>query len=40
MRINGLTKIMGVIGNPIDHTLSPIMHNTVLEELNLNYVYL
>jgi shikimate dehydrogenase len=37
--INGKTKLLGVIGNPIEHTASPSMHNAVLKELNLNYVY-
>lgn len=40
MIINGLTKIVGLIGYPIDYTLSPIMHNVAFNELNLNFVYL
>jgi len=31
---------MGIIGNPVDHSLSPLMHNRTLERLGLNYVYL
>ena len=40
MAIDGNTKIFGVIGNPIEHSLSPNMHNANLESLGLNYVYL
>lgn len=38
--INGKTKVLGVIGDPIEHTFSPAMHNAGLKELNLNYTYL
>lgn len=40
MKINGKTKLLGVIGDPIAHSLSPVMHNAVLDHLGLNYVYL
>lgn len=40
MMINGLTRIVGLIGYPIDYTLSPTMHNAAFKELNLNFVYL
>ncbi len=40
MIINNDTILMGVIGNPIGHTLSPLMHNRAIESLGLNYVYL
>ena len=38
--ISGTTRLAGVIGWPLDHTLSPIMHNAVYERLGLNWVYL
>jgi len=38
--INGKTKLLGVIGDPIGHTLSPLMHNAAIDALGLNYVYL
>ena len=38
--IDGKTKILGVIGDPIEHTFSPAMHNAGLSELGLNYIYL
>ena len=38
--IDGKTRILGVIGDPIEHTFSPAMHNAGLDALNLNYIYL
>lgn len=38
--ITGTTKIIGVIGNPIGHSLSPIIHNAAIEQLGLDYRYL
>jgi shikimate dehydrogenase len=40
MDISGKTKVCGVIGDPIEHTLSPIMHNAAFNALNLDYVFL
>lgn len=40
MRIDGETKVVGLIGYPIGHTLSPTMHNRAFEYLDLNYIYL
>ena len=34
------TKLLGVFGCPIEHSLSPAMHNAALQELGLDYVYL
>jgi len=39
-RISGSTRLAGVIGWPIDHTLSPAMHNAAYEELGLDWVYI
>jgi len=39
MEINTETKIIGVIGNPIKHSKSPLIHNAALEEKKLNYKY-
>jgi len=38
--ITGKTKLLGVFGHPISHTLSPIMHNALLEHLNIDAAYL
>ena len=40
MVISGKTQVCGVIGDPIEHTLSPIMHNAAFEALKLDYVFL
>jgi shikimate dehydrogenase len=37
--ITGKTKLLGVIGDPVEHSLSPVMHNAVLNHLGLDYVY-
>ena len=34
------TKITGVIGHPIGHSFSPVMHNAAFELLKLDYTYL
>ncbi len=39
MDINGRTKITGLFGYPVEHTLSPAMHNAAFQELGLNYCY-
>jgi shikimate dehydrogenase len=39
LSIDGTTKLAGIIGSPLDHTLSPAMHNAVYEQLGLNWVY-
>jgi len=37
--ISGEARICGIIGDPIEHTMSPVMHNAAFEKLELNYVY-
>jgi len=37
--INGMTQLAGIIGDPLDHTLSPAMHNAAYEAMGLNWVY-
>jgi shikimate dehydrogenase len=39
MQIKGSTEIYGIIGNPVAHSLSPVMHNSGFEALGLNRVY-
>lgn len=34
-----MKKVMGVIGYPVQHSLSPQMHNAIYEALNLNMEY-
>jgi shikimate dehydrogenase len=38
-KITGTTKLLGVIGNPIAHSLSPVIHNAAIEQLGLDYCY-
>ena len=38
--ITGTTKICGIIGDPIEHTMSPVMHNSAFREMGLDYVYI
>ncbi len=37
--INGETKQLAIIGNPVSHSFSPQMHNYISEKMGLNYVY-
>lgn len=37
--IDGHTRTCGLIGNPVEHTMSPMIHNTLAEKLSHNLVY-
>lgn len=37
--VNTQTKLLGVIGDPIQHSLSPLLHNFLLDKLSLNFCY-
>ena len=37
--INGRTKLVGLMGWPVDHSLSPAMHNAAFDALGLNWRY-
>lgn len=39
-RISRTTSITGIIGNPIEHSASPAMHNRAFADLDLDFVYL
>ena len=39
MQITGQTKIVGIIGDPIEHSRSPQIHNAAITALGLDYVY-
>lgn len=39
MIIDGHTKTCGLMGNPVEHTMSPAIHNTLAERLGHNLVY-
>ncbi len=40
MDIDAHTRFCGVIGNPVEHSLSPAIHNAAFQKLGLNFVYL
>ena len=39
MVVNGKTEVYAIIGDPVEHSLSPIMHNAAFNKLGLNLVY-
>ncbi len=40
MTINGKTKLYGILGNPVCHSLSPLMHNAAFTATEVNAAYL
>ena len=39
MGINGDTKVMGIMGSPVAHSLSPFIHNFIAKQMCNNIVY-
>jgi len=39
MDISGKTKVTGLFGYPVDHSLSPAMHNAAFKHMGLDYCY-
>jgi shikimate dehydrogenase len=39
-QIDGYTRTCGLIGNPVEHTMSPIIHNTLAEREGRNLAYI
>lgn len=37
--IDGKTRTLGLIGNPVEHTMSPFIHNLFANAMNINMVY-
>ncbi|WP_460177635.1 shikimate dehydrogenase [Thermodesulfovibrio hydrogeniphilus] len=37
--ITGKTKVIGIFGDPIEHSLSPLIHNEAFKYLGLDYCY-
>lgn len=37
--VDGKTAVCGLIGNPVEHTLSPAIHNTLAELTGINLIY-
>lgn len=40
MDVSGKTKLVGIFGDPIEHTLSPAMHNSAFAALGLDMCYI
>jgi shikimate dehydrogenase len=40
MEITVRTKVCGIIGDPVEHTMSPAMHNAAFKKLELDFIYL
>ena len=39
MKINGYTRTCGLIGRPVEHTMSPVIHNTLADRQGTDLVY-
>lgn len=39
MAITGTTQLLAVIGDPVRHSFSPLMHNAAIARMGLDYVY-
>ncbi len=39
-RISGTTRLGGLLGSPVSHSLSPAMHNASFQALGIDFVYL
>ena len=37
--LQGTTKVLGIIGHPVRHSLSPLMQNAALQACGLDYIY-
>ncbi|MCI0684799.1 MAG: shikimate dehydrogenase [Gemmataceae bacterium] len=37
--INAETQVFGIVGDPVGHSLSPLIHNRAFQELGINAVY-
>ena len=40
VKVNASTELYGIFGNPVRHSLSPLIHNTLFQQFKLNAVYL
>ncbi len=37
--VTGATRLVGIIGNPVSHSLSPVMHNAAFQSLGMDWLY-
>ena len=40
IQITGRTQLTALLGSPVAHSISPLMHNEAFSQLGLDYVYL
>lgn len=40
IEIDGKTRLIGLMGNPVEHTLSPVIHNGISERMGIPSVYM
>jgi len=38
--ISGKTSLVGLLGNPVDHSLSPVIQNAAIQEMGLDWCYI
>ncbi|GAJ23428.1 unnamed protein product, partial [marine sediment metagenome] len=36
----GIIKVCGIIGDPVEHSMSPVMHNAAFARMGIDYIYL
>lgn len=39
LQITGKTKVVFILGHPLEHSLSPLMHNAAFQKLRLSWLY-
>ena len=37
--VSGKTRLCGIIGDPVEHSMSPVMHNAAFREAGIDYLY-
>jgi len=40
MEISGTTQVIAILGHPVSHSLSPLMHNSAFRKMGLDYCYI
>ena len=40
INISGATKLVGLVGSPVEHSMSPVMHSDSFQKMGVNAVSL